>query len=91
MVCASALSFPDGKICAIQESSIIIIIIVIIVCILILASSEYGSKIGFQAGRCMMSKAGMGKVLPRTLSGTLRAGNWFRFADPPEKYLFSQI
>ena len=30
MVCASALSFLDGKICAIQEPSIVIIIIIII-------------------------------------------------------------
>ena len=31
MVCASALSFLDGKICAIQEPSFIIIIIIIII------------------------------------------------------------
>ena len=31
MVCASALSFHDGKICALQEPSIIIIIIIIII------------------------------------------------------------
>ena len=36
MVCASALSFLDGKICAIQEPSIIIIIILIIIIIIII-------------------------------------------------------
>ena len=35
MVCASALSFLDGKICAIQELSIIIVIIIIIIIMLV--------------------------------------------------------
>ena len=35
-MCASALSFLDGKICAIQEPSIIIIIVIIIViCVIV--------------------------------------------------------
>ena len=35
MVCDSALSFLDGKICTIQELSIIIIIIVVVVVVVV--------------------------------------------------------
>ena len=36
MMCARALSFPDGKICAIQEPPIIIIMIMMMMMILLL-------------------------------------------------------